>query len=277
MEQNQRPKGETLAIVLAIIAASVIILAGIICAGVLILGTVINVHTGLSSWAEGWNKYSYGSSGSFTASSDFVISEQISSLNIDWISGNITVKESEDGEAHIYEINDSDDSEDIMRYKFKNGKLTVKFRDSGFYRNGLQKNLVVELPAGAERDMVLNTVNSDISFDGLSYGEITVNSVSGSFALTETSCKEFDLDSVSADISCDFSAQPRDADIDTVSGDVSLILPEEPEDLNIDAVGGDISVNGAKSRFEYESDSSSGFGDIEVDTVSGVVKVETAG
>lgn len=273
MEKNRRPGGETAAIILSIAGAAVLAIVGIAVVAGIVVGTILNVQTGLGAWAEGYREYRYSSPKSYVASSDFALSETVSEVNVNWVSGNVTFKNSSDGGVHVYEISDSADSADAMRYKFSGGKLTVKFRDSGNYKETLAKDLVVELPGGNAEEIILNTASSEVVLEDISCEEIYVNCVSGSVTLDNVSCGDFDIKTVSSDVICSLSVQPDEADIETVTGGVELSLKSEPEDLSLESAAGDITVNGAESHLKYESESASGSGEIEVTTVSGNIAV----
>ncbi len=276
MESRKRPAGETAAIILSVIAAAALIIFGLIVAGTLIVGTVLNVQTKLGLWSEDYKEYIYSGSESYAESSDFTVDDGISKIKIDWIAGDITVKEVEGGSIRVYESFESDDRDDIMRHKTDGGSLTIKFRASGVYAVEHKKDLTVEIPASFDiKSIIINTVASDIVFDGGSFGDISVKTVSGGVTLSDIACRELDIDGVSCDISADFAVQPRDVDIKAVSGDVELKLPREPEDVELESASGTIRFNGAEARLKYESESGAGEGDIEVDTVSGNITVET--
>lgn len=276
MENRKRPAGETAAIILSVIAVAALVIGGIVAAVILVVGTVLNVQTKLGLWAEDYKEYIYSGSDSYVSGSDFTVDSSVNKINIDWIAGDITVKTVEGGSFRVYESSESDDPEDVMRHKTDGSSLKIKFRASGVYQSEHKKDLTVEIPASSEiKSVIINTVSSDITFEGGSFGDISVNTVSGGVALSNIACRELDIDGVSCDVSADFAVQPRDVDIKAVSGEVELKLPQEPEDVELESASGAIRVNGAQTRLKYESDSRAGEGDIEVDTVSGDITLET--
>ena len=278
MKRGNRPTGEIVAIILSVIAAVVLVVGGIVVAGILVVGTVLNVQTKLGLWASDYIEYTYGGADRYTASSDFTVDDNISNIKIDWIAGDITVKTGEGDSVRVYESSDSEDPEDIMRHKTDGERLTVKFRASGYYAVMYKKDLTVEIPASLEiKSIVINTVSSEITFEGGSFGDITVSDVSGSVNLKDVKCRELDVDSVSGEVSAVFASQPHEVDIKSVSGDVKLTLPREPEDVDLESVGGKLNVNGDETLLKYESESHSGLGEVEVDTVSGDITIETLG
>lgn len=269
MNKNVRPRGEIAAIIISIAAAAVIVTG-------LIAGAVIIAAGGyISDKIHVSNVYGDYGLKDYTEASDIEITEDdIDTLDIDWVSGSITLKYSEDGSFSVHESGNIDGSADVMRYKINGGQLSLKFREPGIYSNSLTKDLVIEIPGGKLKKVRINSVDSDISVFEQHIKELKIDVVSGNIDIDGSDISEFDAESISANVYCDFSEQPHDVNINTVSGDVELKLPETPEDLELESLSGEIEVNGARTKHEYESDSSDGSGDISVETISGNIFAE---
>lgn len=302
MDENingyNKPKSATgLTVALVIAAVAIVLLVA-----ALIVGTVYNVGRGVSFWG-GTSNYSYSGGNSYTATSEFSVSAaEISSINISWIAGNVTVMVCDGEEIKVEEISNRTDPDDIMRYKVDRGTLEIKFRKSGrFISTNLKKDLIVEIPAdiatalgidieavssdvdintgGEVRDMDFEsvgiaTVSGHIHISDVNTDELDIETVSGDIIVCGNISKA-DIDTVSGDVAFDVYSNPSELKIDTVSGRVDIGLREEPRKVDVETVSGSITVGGTKTKREYESDNSAGVGEIDIVTVSGDVSVST--
>ena len=300
MEENinkyNKPKSGA-GLTVALIIAAVVIVALV---GVLIVGTVYNVNRGLSFWG-GTSNYTYSGAASYTSSGEFSVSAaDISDINVDWIAGNITVTICDGEEIKVSEINDSNDPNDMMRYKVDRGTLIIKFRNSGrFISTNFRKDLIVEIPKdiAASLGLDIEAVSADIDINTsgeaveMNFGSINIDTVSGHACICDVNASSvdvntvsgdtilsgkianMDIDTVSGNVSVDVRTNPKELDVVTVSGDVNIKVPDDPNKTVIDTVSGEVNVNGVKTKRSYEAENPSCSGNIDIDTVSGDVTI----
>ena len=98
------------------------------------------------------NVHSYSNSDRYTIGKDIITVKDISSIDINWISGNIEIVEYDGEYIEFYEEYHSNLSENNrLRYLVDNGKLIIQFKESkrifGFsFFNTLHKNLTMKIP-----------------------------------------------------------------------------------------------------------------------------------
>ncbi len=128
-----------------------------------------------------------------------------------------------------------------------------------------------------EHDLSVSGVSAKLSLlDVSAPSSISLETVSGKVAASFLSkIDELELDTVSGDGELTFTYLPNEADLDTTSGDISLIFSRNDGfTLELDKVSGDIvtDIDLTLRRGEYIY--GDGGKDINVDTVSGDLKLE---
>lgn len=295
-QTGAKPKSST-GLTIAIIIAAV---AVVLLVGTLIIGTIYNVGHGLNVWG-GTSNYSYSNSSSYIAAGEFSVSAaNISSVDISWIAGNVTLMPCDGNEIKVREINSSTDPESDMRYKVDGKTLVIKFRSSGrFISTNLSKDLIVEIPSdvAAAIGLDIETVSADVDINtsgevtNMSFKHVNVNTVSGHAYVADVETQKVDvetvsgnivvsgristvdIDTVSGNVSFDGYINPKELNIDTVSGRVEVELIEEPKDIDIDTVSGNIIVNDVKAKRGYETENPAGVGEVDIETVSGDITI----
>lgn len=172
----------------------------------------------------------------------------INEIEINWVSGSITVEPSLTDKLTVSEKG-AEDSDSTLRYLVKNGKLTVQFAKSrlfGFIRLP-KKDLTVKIPKSiAELTMLdLNVVSSDTQLSDISAKEIKFDSVSGDLDVKNVTCQKLDAETVSGDVSFVHMGQnstPHSFEMETVSGNMTVKTLNAPDSLNCDSVSGDVTI-----------------------------------
>lgn len=221
---------------------------------------------------ENSDKYTQASSGS---------SRNVSSLEIDWVSGLVEIV-SYNGKEIAFEEKSTNEisSNERMCYWNDGDTLRIKYTSSGFFNLiDKHKTLTVYVPSNVKLNKLeLDVVSADVSIFGLSTDDTEYDSVSGNLFADNFSCNFFEGESVSGEVSLIISSltQPREIEIDTVSGDVNLSIPKDfGYDISFDTVSGDItckteSVSISKNRIKHGDASLN----IDIDTVSGDLVIE---
>ncbi len=205
--------------------------------------------------------------------------QTVSSLNIEWISGTVTVKLWDEDHVSVFEESSSPLSdEDQLRYRYVEGVLSIKYSPSRIYRfgNHPRKNLTLCLPRGTELDRItVDSISAEVHLSELGATNAALSTVSGELFAENCHFGDLSADSVSGEILLYLTNTPRDLDIDTVSGDTVLILPADTAGfaIEVDTVSGDLDLPEECHRRDdeiYYGNRSAEFG---FDSVSGDLTV----
>ena len=170
----------------------------------------------------------YMMGGSTFAASD------VSELNIDWVSGTVTIEAYDGTEVAI-----SETSEDTLNIRF--GIPGMKSQGE----NLPDKNLLVRVPRTLRLDEVeMNGLGRSIQMDSVRCSTLEMNSVSRQITLNECEIKDIEVNSVSTNVEATFSKMPEDIELNNVSGSTVLYVPED--------AGFTLEYNGLVSNFFSE-------------------------
>ena len=251
----------------------------------------------------GFNTYRYDDADTYTVASGRT-TDKITSLDIDWIDGQVKVIPTDGNEVIISEDYQGDKEARRMRWKVENEELIIKYCASGNFlgTNSLKnKNLTLEIPrtmlaAMAEvkinlvsadlnvtdmtaRELEIEVVSGVVALQGISVGALDVETVSGNITV-EGTVKNIDLEGVSARMALHLTAQTATVDVGTVSGDVAIYLPADVSGFEavVDAVSGSVNVSGFENVTNAKGYCRYGDGGIRInmDAVSGGLKIEKA-
>jgi hypothetical protein len=170
-------------------------------------------------------------------------SDAFTRLNVDWVSGHITVKP---GESDVVTISEPDgfDEDHQLRWIIKDDCLSVYFCKSHLSADSIfdKKDLVITLPKSIPLEEVdIDSVSAGAEISSLhQLNSFELDTVSGNARLTDISARELSLDTVSGQLSG--SVSTRDLRMDSVSGAVDLTLASVPDEIKGDSVSGSISV-----------------------------------
>lgn len=232
------------------------------------------------------------------------LSDAISEIEINWVSGSVTVQY-HDGDTVLVSETCSRELEEqsSLYYRVVGDTLMIQYAKSGVWTNiDFQKDLTVSLPKpsdedGAvitEYDLSIETVSADVEILGIQtqkcelenvsgeisaslLGEMTslqIENISGNVSIHVDCLDRFDVESVSGNVSLT-GEDIRSGDIETVSGNVSLhIPPNHGYAVDFDSVSGDIHFHGVEvSKVGDRYTVGDGSRRYDVETVSGDVKI----
>ena len=225
--------------------------------------------------------------------------KELKELNIDWISGSVTVELTDEEAVRIVETAEKEIREkDALRYGESNGTLRIQACKKGYVGKLPEKELTVYLPrslAKGLKECEIDTVSAAVTAGDLKLDELEIDTVSGRVKLTNMVAEEAQVDSVSGAVSLLDSAigslrtdsvsgevkvtgsvkkvksssvsgpfeltldDCRDIRLNTMSGAMTLDLKTAPKDLRIDTTSG-------KIRLTLSQDASCTIG---LDAVSG--------
>lgn len=214
-------------------------------------------------------------------------SASFSRLNIDWVSGHVTV---EIGDSDVVSVSEPDgfSADHQMRWGVKDDCLSIYFCKNHLSvgTDFKDKDLVVTLPRSiALTDARIDTVSADIdvsaalelnaltvdtvsaetNLEGLVVSDLQYDTVSGDLS-GSVEAKQLEVNSVSGSTKLTLSSAPDKIKGDTVSGNLTFTMPDcEPVEVRTDSTSGDVksdfaSTAGADRVFDFETVS----GDIEL-------------
>lgn len=202
-----------------------------------------------------------------TGSAEFDKNE-VKSIDINWTSGTVDIKNSNTDKVEISENASYDkDDDNAMRWSLDDGKLKIYDSKNAFGFHWFSfsmspKKLTVTLPEGisldefdvssASADFTAESINADTFDIETASGKITIDSFEGKKAEINTASGTIDLNRVLAD----------DVDIETISGECTVT--GKIEKLNVSGVSSVLNLTVGKNNSE-----------INAETVSGNVNIKT--
>lgn len=131
---------------------------------------------------------------------------QVSAINLNWVSGSIQVEEYEGTDINFFETSSRELSEKHkMRYYLdNNGRLIIQFQAPRSYfgfNNNYSKNLTVQVPKGFQMTgLDIDTVSSDLKLTNLQANTSTIDSVNGNIQIINLVSDKLRIDTVNGDI-----------------------------------------------------------------------------
>ena len=185
-------------------------------------------------------KYEYDDARLYTAGNGEMDPETVHAIDIDWISGNVTVK-AYDGELLQFSDNSPYPSEENLLHYYLDGD-TLKIRFCKSYSFRLSK------PEPKDLEVLVPEAYAD------QIAEIAVDTVSAAVFVKDIQTEELDIDTVSGGITVDGAANR--ASIDTTSGDIAL--SGAFHEIETDAVSGTLTAICTECPASFEGNSVSG-------------------
>lgn len=207
---------------------------------------------------------------------DGTVMGRINELDIDWISGSVTIKY-HDGEETILRETKVEKEDHRMRYKLEGGVLSILPCKTGrvtvqLKNNEIKKDLEILLPRDMAQVLEISLVSAKLSMEGIRMEEVEVDTVSGDIRLTDCTLDRLHVDGVSGNLyaentnlrildmdgtssNCNLKGQVEEVSIDTVSGNLNLDLENHPVMVEMSAVSGNCDLTiPADTQFRLECD-----------------------
>lgn len=262
----------------AIIRIIVYIVVAVVCISLLIVGLVKGSLRGIRGINLGVINSGWGSDEGYTAAYEGEVNAKgLSRIDIDWISGLVTVEEYDGDTVKFWEENNSSNPDLQMRYMNANGTLNIHFARNGNINLGFDnvvKKLTVQVPRNLGLSVLkIDAVSSPVQIDGVSASKLEVDTASGNISVENISA-DVDIDTVSGDVSLK-NVNADTVDIDSASGKHNL-ENVSADRVSLDSVSGDhifsglvrrISCNTTSGRITVACDGP--IDDADFDTVSG--------
>ena len=210
--------------------------------GILIAGIVVGKSLQMIEW--NWNSSMADGN---VGSKGFVDASEISELDIEWVSGSITIQAVETDTISFSE-NSGLDSDNQMVWKQSGDKLILQFQKPRVFFGfsfGLNaefsKDLVIYVPANWNaRQVNIESVSADMEITGLTADNLELNNVSGNCELNRCSILDVEIETVSGEV--DYSGSLSTIDLNSVSADCSLNLTAGTNSITMECVSGDLSL-----------------------------------
>ena len=193
--------------------------------------------------------YKYADADKYQAG-DREITDTITNLNLDYLSGKVTVKGEDTDKITITETANRDLTEEQKVHTWVNGDtLYVRYcASSGNINiNNIEKSLVITLP----EDQALDVATMDLTSGEITYSNIkadTINSdiTSGKVDIT-AEAGDVNVDATSGTVLLNLTGNSRNVKIEATSGDINADIGDA-DSLDIDVTSGTINVTANSIR-----------------------------
>lgn len=235
-----------------------------------------------------------GLSGNYKNSSEYKIGgpsmsvDNVSSVEVNWISGGINVLSSTDNNILFDCPEDKKLDDDYkLRYLVKDGKLTIQFTKpfnvfQQLFKKNIKKTLNIYIPSSVT-EIEVNNVSSDTVISDISADLLEINNVSGeiyinSLSLTGKEIKRISIDNVSGKMTIN-NIITDNLSVNTVSGGFTADNTTA-KFFYIDNVSGKINLDGSFDKVEADTvsgdftiNSKTMLSDLAVDGVSAAINI----
>ncbi|MBQ7858194.1 MAG: DUF4097 family beta strand repeat protein [Oscillospiraceae bacterium] len=257
-------------------------LLGILTGGIIMKGIpFINFSTGI----VGGTKSSSGTADSTT----------VNKLDINWTSGNITLRTAEIEEIQFEESGVTRD-ENRMVWKVSQDTLTIQSSEGTMFFGvhiDIKKDLVITVPLDwVCNELAIDSAAASVTCSGITAGTVELNSASGEADFNLCDINELEIDTasgnvhysgylntmdcsaVSADITAHFIRTPSKISVDGISGDLEITLPEDAGfRMENDTISGNIDCDFDTAMLDDTYVAGDGKCEIEIDGISGNVRI----
>ena len=202
----------------------------------------------------------------------------VSAINIDWVTGEVTVKPGDTDEILITEYAQRELREgEKLHFETSGNVLTIRFRERGNLGRMPKKKLEILVPrelAESLDRLSIESVSADVSIDDMGAETLKARTASGGIRLSNVVAHKFDTFTTSGSITVT-SARSDSRSLDSISGTIR-VTDIITRTLDIDTTSGSINVSGAIDNADLDSvsgkitlDNSAPFSSLNGDTISG--------
>lgn len=213
------------------------------------------------------SSFTYRDADKYTMGDAELPTGEISSVEIDWINGEVNVAyHKKDTVVFSETANKTLNNSTTMYYLVDGDTLRVKFAKSGKHvPSALSKELTLYLPEGMElEEVAIDTISADVNVSELIAEKANIDTTSGNIVLEDvTFSEQAKFDTTSGDITAKLAAA-KNIEVDSTSGDVQITTKEASDMIFLDTVSGDMEliIAGAEK--------------VELDSTSGEIKLSAA-
>jgi len=247
-------------------------------AALFLFAAVLTALAGCSMADMVASPYTYENADAYSAG-DALIAQEITRIDVDWVSGDVIMEEYEGGEIVLSETADKPIEDSLaMRWSVDGCALRIRFAENGAHLPGnTKKQLTVMIPEGLNLDIlqitsvsanvdiasayaanaVISTVSGDISVGPAWLNNAFFNTESGNVRLGEMYAYEAYFSTVSGNALLQRSDIPYVLAFTSVSGNLEGELGGDLAELRISTVSGDIDLE-ADDIDQFDIDATSG-------------------
>ncbi len=267
---------------------------------IILLSLAILVLTAILLAGLGLGMYSFipgKSGGEIQSSTGEVSASDVRKLEIDWVSGTITIKPQAGTDQITFTETGSIKADDNMVWKMSDHKLSIEYEGStvflGIQSSSVSKDLTITVPADwICHSLEIDAASAQVLVSGLTLNEVDFDGASGICTFENCNVDEMEVDTASGDIT--FTGQLGIIDINAMSANSELNLTNCPSRIDLESMSGDlvltlpegcgftVSLDAMSSEYssEFDTITKNGchvFGDgncrINVDAMSGDVTI----
>lgn len=220
--------------------------------------------------------------------------QEITALDIDWISGSVTLVEDETiTGVKIEEVTDLTNEKELVHSYIDNGKLMIKFFASGHrcskifgytkdltvtYKPGLEK-INIDLTSGSLKassvtanEFELDMTSGNAKIDNVTANKIDTDLTSGEIEMKKVTAQELDADLTSGTFTVGFNSI-NTASFGLTSGIINMTLPEDGGTVKVSKTSGTVNTNRECSVNNNTYKFGTGSADIKVSMTSGKLTI----
>lgn len=220
--------------------------------------------------------------------------QDITALDIDWISGSVTLVEDETiTGVKIEEVTDLTNEKELVHSYIDNGKLMIKFFASGHrcskifgftkdltvtYKPGLEK-INIDLTSGSLKassvtanEFELDMTSGNAKIDNVTANKIDTDLTSGEIEMKKVTAQELDADLTSGTFTVGFNSI-NTASFGLTSGIINMTLPEDGGTVKVNKTSGTVNTNRECSVNNNTYKFGTGSADIKVSMTSGKLTI----
>ncbi len=214
-----------------------------------------------------------GGSDDYTYGPATLNAAQIDEVEVEWVSGDITITESENDTISFDETsNKALKHDEQLGYRIDGRKLIIVQTDQNYwFGSAPSKDLQLSLPSMLYK-LNLETVSADVTMTGdFTIHEVDMESLSARLDIAELSCNEISLESVSGRMDLTVGKTvPKQIDVSAVSANITIYWPEdEGFTAEMEAVSGDTTSDFSTTSHNGRIVYGNGACEIECESVSG--------
>ena len=221
--------------------------------------------------------------------------DEITALDIDWISGSVTLVEDETiTGVKIEEVTTLEKENEWVHSYVDNGKLMVKFFAANTWCSktfGYKKELTVTYHPGLEsvnvdltsgslkaqsitaNNVMIDMTSGNATIDNVIANKVDVDLTSGDISIKNITANEFDADLTSGTITTGFTLINK-ASFDLTSGKINLTLPLDGGTVKVSKTSGSVNTERECSISNNTYKFGTGLAEIKVSMTSGKLTIK---
>lgn len=217
---------------IVIFSLILVILLGVLLAGLGVGAFVTNVDSWVSDVTVIGGNHGNGS----------VEAGQIRNLDIDWVSGSISIQPGDTDQIIFSEDADLPKGEQLV-WKQSGDTLTISFCATNAFSilsSSRSKDLTVTVPQSWNcSDLDITSTSASVNVNGMTTWELELKNVSGSCFFSDCSVEELSINTVSGNVEY-YGNLGKSAECSTVSANCTIAPVNTPRELSLDSVSGDL-------------------------------------